>query len=78
MPFAFSVITSTHFVLCSWLYQTPVYIAMAVLISLGSTAVMLTTPEAKRRAGPASVSFLTGGVLLLTTLLFLILHLGVR
>lgn len=77
-PFAFSVITSMHFVLYSWLYQTPIYIAMAVLISLGSTAVMLTAPETTRRVGPTRVSFLTGGVLLLTTLLFLILHLGIR
>lgn len=77
-PFAFSAITSMHFVLYSWLYQTPIYIAMAVVVSLGSAAVMLTAPETKRRAGPARVSFLTGGVLLFTTLLFLILHLGIR
>lgn len=75
VPFAFATITSMHFVLYAWLYRTPVYIAMAVLISLGTTAVMLTGPEGNRTAGPARVSFLTGGLLSLTAALFLTLHL---
>lgn len=72
VPFAFAAITSMHFVLYSWLYQTPVYIVMAVLISLGTATVMFTAPEAKRRAGPTRVSVLTGGLLLSTALLFLV------
>lgn len=73
VPFAFAAITSMHFALYSWRYRTPVYIVMAALISLGSTAVMLTAP-AGREAGPARVSFLTGGLLLATALLFVVLH----
>lgn len=76
VPLAFAVITSMHFVMYSWLYRTPIYIAMAVAISLGSTAAMLIAPETTRRAGPMGVSFWTGGLLLATGLLFLVLHLG--
>ncbi len=75
VPFAFAAITSMHFVMYSWLYQTPVYIVMAVLTALGTTAVMFTAPASDPRAGPARVSLLTGGLLLSTALLFSILHL---
>ena len=79
VPFAFAGITSMHFVLYSWLYQTPVYIVLAVLISLGTMVVMLTAPEkAEDRVGPTRVSLLTGGLLLAAALLFLILHLVTR
>ncbi|GAA4909521.1 DUF7010 family protein [Stackebrandtia albiflava] len=79
VPFAFAGITSMHFVLYSWLYQTPVYIVMAVLISLGAMIVMLAVPEkAEDRLGPARVSLLTGGLLLATALFFLISHLSGR
>ncbi|PRY00671.1 DUF7010 family protein [Allonocardiopsis opalescens] len=74
VPAAFTGITSMHFVLYSWLYQTPVYIVMALLISLGTATVMLMAPEADRRAGPQRVSLLTGGLLLATGLVFLVLH----
>lgn len=77
VPFAFAAITSMHFVLYTWLYQTPVYIVMAALIALGTAAVMLAAPEDERPAEPARVSFLTGGVLLATALLFAFLHLVV-
>ena len=77
VPFAFAAITSMHFVLYSWLYQTPIYIVMAVLISLGTTTVMVTARDAVRQVGPARVSFLTGGLLLMTALVFGILHLVV-
>lgn len=75
VPFAFAAITSMHFVLYSWLYQTPAYIVMAVLISLGTAAVMFTAAEPERPTAPARVSFLTGSLLLSTALLFLVLHL---
>ncbi|MFV2085660.1 2'-5' RNA ligase family protein [Micromonospora sp. LOL_021] len=78
VPFAFAAITSMHFVLYSWLHQTPVYIGMAVLISLGTTTVMFTAPGNSRRTRPVAVSFLTGGLLLSTALLFLILHLAIN
>jgi hypothetical protein len=74
VPFAFAAVTSMHFVLYSWLYQTPVYIVMAVLISLGTATVMFAAAEPERRTTPARVSFLTGGLLLSTALLFLVLH----
>src|SRR5699024_7762793 len=63
MPFVFAVITAMHFVLYSWLYQTPIYIAMAMLISVGTMITMLTAPDSTPRAGPARVRFLAGGVL---------------
>lgn len=75
VPLAFAGITSMHFVLYSWLYQTPIYIVMAVLVSLGTATVMFTASEARRQAGPTRVCYLTGGLLLLTALLFLTLHL---
>lgn len=73
LPFAFATITAMHFVLYSWLYQTPIYIGMAVLISLGAAAVMFTAPDG--RPGPVRVSFLTGGLLLATAAVFLGMHL---
>ncbi|WP_148710075.1 transposase [Micromonospora sp. M71_S20] len=75
VPFAFATITSMHFVLYSWLYQTPIYIVMAVLISLGTTTVMLAAPDATPRARAARVSLVTGGLLASIALLFLVLHL---
>lgn len=76
VPFAFAAITAMHFVLYSWLYRTPVYIALAALISLGTMIVMLTAPERSERAiGPARVSLLTGGLLLAAGLVFLSGHL---
>lgn len=71
VPFAFATITAMHFVLYSWLYQTPLYIAMAVVISLGAMTVMLTAPTTRPTAGPARVSLLTGGILLATAAAFL-------
>lgn len=76
VPFAFAAITSMHFVLYTWLYQTPVYIGMAVLISVGATIVMFTAPSSTSRTGPSRVCFLTGGLLLATATYFLIVHLG--
>lgn len=40
VPFAMASLTSMHFVFYSWLYQTPVYIGMAVVIAIGVFIVM--------------------------------------
>lgn len=74
VPYAFSAITAMHFVLYSWLYQTPIYIVMAVVISIGATVVMLSAPESPKRSGPIRVSLLTGGALLATAAAFLAVH----
>lgn len=75
MPFVFAAITSIHFVLYSWLYQTPVYIVMAVLISLGTMIVMLTSPAQPAGKGPARVCFVTSALLLAAGLFFVVQHL---
>ncbi|MGO1538930.1 MAG: DUF7010 family protein [Leucobacter sp.] len=74
LPFAFAAITSMHFVLYSWLYQTPLYIVMAVLISLGTMMVMTATPEQRSRVAAMRVCLLTGGLLLVTAATFLALR----
>lgn len=77
VPIAFAGITSMHFVLYSWLYQTPAYIVMAILISLGTLIAMLAVPSDSRpKAGPVRVCLLTGGLLLVTALFFLLIHLS--
>ena len=74
LPFTFAVITAMHFVLYSWLYQTPFYIVMALVISIGTMIIMLTAPQTPASSAPARVSFLTGGALAATGLLFVVLH----
>lgn len=75
VPFAFAAITSMHFVLYAWLYQTPLYIIMAVLVSGGTAAIMLIIPESRARTAAIRVCAFTGGILLLTALAFLANHL---
>ncbi|MEE6282103.1 DUF7010 family protein [Georgenia sp. MJ170] len=75
VPFAFAAITAMHFVLYAWLYRTPVYIAMAVAISIGAMVLMLTAPEDRPRSGPARVCYLTGALLLAATAVLLVGHL---
>ncbi|MBO0596811.1 hypothetical protein I2485_15255 [Nesterenkonia sp. E16_7] len=75
LPVAFASMVSMHFVLYSWLYQTPWYIVMAVLISVAAVIMMATAPKAPERVGPARVCWVTGILLLLTAAAFLILHL---
>lgn len=76
LPVAFASIVSMHFVLYSWLYQTPGYIVMAALISVGAVVLMATAPEEPERIGPKRVCWMTGGLLLLTAAAFLLLHLS--
>lgn len=75
LPIAFASMVSMHFVLYSWLYQTPGYIVMAVLISVAALLTMATAPDEPQRIGPARVCWVTGGLLLLTASAFLVLHL---
>jgi hypothetical protein len=72
MPYAFATICSMHFVLYSWLYQTPLYIVMAVLVAIGTTVLMLTAPADRERIASVRVCVLTGGLLLATALAFLL------
>src|SRR5690625_2277104 len=74
VPVVFATITAIHFVLYSWLYQTPLYIGMAVLIALATTTVMATAPEDNARSGPARVCGVTGGLLLVTAATFIALR----
>lgn len=76
MPYVFAVICSMHFVLYSWLYQTPFYIIMAALISIGTTVVMLANSKMEDRDKASLVSVLTGGSMLATALIFLFIHLS--
>ncbi len=75
VPYAFAVICSMHFILYSWLYQTPLYIIMAVLISVLTTALMLASREQNERVTPIRVCVLTGALLLATAVAFLAIHL---
>ena len=75
VPVVFATITAVHFVLYSWLYQTPLYIGMAVLIALSTTAVMGTAEEANPRSGPGRVCLVTGGLLVLTAAVLAWIHL---
>ncbi|MGO1543184.1 MAG: DUF7010 family protein [Gulosibacter sp.] len=77
IPYAFAVICSMHFVLYTWLYQTPIYIIMAVAISIGTTVVMFAVPDRESaRVGPTRTSFLTGAILLATAVLFIVMTLN--
>lgn len=76
MPYVFAVICSMHFVLYSWLYQTPFYIIMAALISIGTTVVMLANSKMEDRDKASLVSVFTGGSMLATALIFLFIHLS--
>jgi hypothetical protein len=74
MPYVFAAICSMHFVLYSWLYQTPFYIIMASLISVGATVIMLANNKAEDQNKASLVSFFTGGSMLVTVLIFLFIH----
>lgn len=74
LPVAFASILSMHFVLYSWLYQTPGYIVMSALIAVGAIVVMTSAPDEPERLGPGRVCWVTGGILLLTAATFLILQ----
>jgi len=70
VPFAWASVVSMHFVLYSWLYRTPLYIVMSVVISLGCVIVMAV---AERRSSvtdrtASTICLLTGSALLVTGL----------
>ena len=77
MPYAFATICSMHFMLYSWLYQTPFYIAMAAFIAIGTTVLMLVNNRAVLRKKSSLVSLLTGGSMLATVLVFLFIFFNV-
>lgn len=60
---ALAATTAVHFVPYSWLYQTPVYVVIGVLIGLG-TAVLVQRGLTRERSSGGGVCALTGGVLL--------------
>lgn len=69
---AFAVTTAVHFVPYSWLYQTPVYLVVGVLIGVG-TAVLVQRSLARERSSGAGVCALCGGVLLAGAVVALVL-----
>lgn len=73
MPYVFAVICAMHFVLYSWLYQTPFYIIMAVVMVIGTTTLMLVR-KAKDVRKASQISLFTGASMLVTVLVFLGLH----
>lgn len=60
---ALAATTAAHFVPYAWLYQTPVYIVIGVLIGVG-TAVLVRRGLDRDRTSGGGVCLLTGGVLL--------------
>lgn len=60
---ALAATTAVHFVPYSWLYQSPVYIVIGVLIGVG-TAVLVQRGLTHERSSGGGVCALTGGVLL--------------
>lgn len=78
VPYVFAAVCSMHFMLYSWLYQTPVYVAMAVVISVGATVVMLAGGKTTRERLAARTSFLTGAAMIGTVVVLLGVYVTVR
>lgn len=71
VPYGFVAICAMHFVLYSWLYQTPLYVVMSMSIAVGGTIIMFYNdghPDETRAA--SQVCFFTGGAMLLTSVAF--------
>lgn len=64
VPITFATICAMHFVFYSWLYRTPVHLALAVLIVLLASALTLSAPHHRPRSGPARVCAATGVLML--------------
>lgn len=77
-PYMFAVICSMHFMLHSRLYQTPMYVLMAMVISVGTTAVMLAGGSASKERLASRTSLFTGATMLVTTLILLGVYFGER
>lgn len=68
MPYAFAAICAMHFVLYSWLYQTPYYVVMSVVIALGGFIIMATSrSKSIDNSLPASRVCLFTGLSMLAT-----------
>lgn len=76
MPYVFAAICSMHFMLYSWLYQTPFYVIMAALIAIGATVIMLVNSKAEKRNKASLVSLFTGSSMLATVCVFLFIYFG--
>lgn len=74
LPFANAIIVAMHFVMYSWLYRTPLYIVMAVVISLVTMIIMVTSAPEPERKAPARTCLATGACLLVTASVFLAIH----
>lgn len=75
IPFVFSGAGAVHFILYTWLYQTPSYIVMALLIALALAIVYGTDQEKPgemiTKGGAAKACLFTGITLLGTALYFI-------
>jgi hypothetical protein len=61
IPCAFATVCAMHFVLYSWLYQTPWYVLMSVIIVIGGMGIMRARGERDTETRAASqVCLLTG------------------
>lgn len=75
MPYAFAAICAMHFMLYSWLYQTPLYVVMSVAIALGGFRIMAldrNRSPADSVASPraaSSVCFFTGAAMLVVSVM---------
>lgn len=84
-PFLFVSIVSMHFVMYSWIYQTPLYIVMAVALVIAATVITAVrggvfaegeTIERPAHRGPMLVCLSTAVIMLATAATFLVQHLG--
>lgn len=78
VPLVFSVTGAVHFLLYTWLYQTYVYIAMPIVLSIGIAAIY--SFGTKNRAynlssvAASQICLLTGIVLILTMAVLVAIH----
>lgn len=71
VPLCFAASSAIHFVPYAWLYQTPLYIVMPVVLAIGLAVVAATSMSTDRSdilstVGASRVCFLTGLLLLIT------------
>lgn len=72
MPYAFAAICAMHFMLYSWLYQTPLYVIMAAVIAFGGLLIMLIAQSRQKSSSVTAslVCFFVGLTMLATTVAF--------
>ncbi len=73
IPYGFAAICAMHFVLYSWLYQTPLYVVLSVSLVIGGTIIMYFHADQPDETRAASwVCFFIGGAMLLTSAAFIL------